>query len=75
MAYQVSTPGDVVDIKVFDLAGRLVRTLANGPQAPGYHFVMWDGRDDQGAGIRKGIYFVRARVGTQVKHVQVTMVR
>jgi hypothetical protein len=74
MAYRVATPADEVSIRVYDLAGRLVRTLAYGPQAPGIHVARWDGRDAQGAAVRKGLYFVRARVGTVERRAQVTFV-
>ena len=75
IAYAVARPDEMVDIRVYDLAGRLVRVLAKGTQAPGVHYAIWDGRDEQGAMIRKGMYFVRARVGGQLKHAQVTLMK
>jgi len=75
IAYAVATPDEIVDIRVYDLAGRLVRVLAKGMQAPGIHYAIWDGRDEQGASIRKGLYFVRARVGGQLKTAQVTLLK
>jgi hypothetical protein len=75
IAYAVARPDEVVDIRVYDLAGRLVRVLAKGTQTPGLHYAIWDGRDEQGASIRKGLYFVRARVGGQVKGAQVTLLK
>src|SRR5262249_52085544 len=44
MAYAVSDGGQRVEIAVFDLAGRRVRTLASGVESPGRHDVAWDGR-------------------------------
>jgi hypothetical protein len=75
MAYVVSRPDEPVSIRVYDLAGRLVRTLARDVQAPGRHLVTWDGRDEQGASIRSGVYFVRSQVGGQTRRSQVTFVR
>jgi len=40
--------GENVSIRVYDVGGRLVRTLANVVQSPGRHSVAWDGRDEQG---------------------------
>ena len=74
LAYRVATPTDEVNIRVYDVAGRLVRVLASGPQAAGIHVARWDGRDTQGAAVRKGLYFVRARVGGLERRAQVTFV-
>jgi hypothetical protein len=45
-------------LAVYDLAGRQVRLLADGFRAAGPHDVTWDGRDDDGAPVRPGVYFV-----------------
>ena len=45
-----------VSLLVFDVNGRLVRTLASGPQAAGAHTVSWNGRDDRGQAVPSGIY-------------------
>lgn len=50
-----------VDASVFDVAGRRVRTLHDGPLAAGTHALAWDGRDAQGVPSAAGVYFVRAR--------------
>jgi hypothetical protein len=45
---------------VFDLRGRLVRTLLDTASAPpGYHEVRIDGRDGTGAKLASGVYFYR----------------
>ena len=75
MAYVVGAAGEPVSINVYDVSGRLVRTLANAVEAPGNHSVVWDGRDDQGVRMRQGVYFVHARIGYQVKQVRVTFLK
>ncbi|MEO5616803.1 MAG: alpha amylase C-terminal domain-containing protein [Candidatus Eisenbacteria bacterium] len=47
------------NLSVFDLTGRMVRTLANGEYAAGEHVARWDGRDDSGQASAPGLYFVR----------------
>jgi hypothetical protein len=49
-----------VRVKVYDLAGRVVRTLFDGSQHAGRHGIVWDGRDGAGSAAAVGIYFVRA---------------
>ena len=46
-------------LAVFDVAGRLVRTLHDGPAAAGESSLIWDGRDDAGRPAGTGVYFVR----------------
>jgi hypothetical protein len=48
-----------VRLGVYDLSGRLVRTLADGERAAGEHTIEWDGRDEARASLEAGIYFVR----------------
>jgi len=46
-------------LKLYDLAGRLVRTLQDGPLAAGPHTRVWDRRSDLGALMAPGVYFSR----------------
>lgn len=52
-----------VAVRVFDPAGRLVRTLVNETRAAGRHGVTWDGRDDGGRSVASGAYFYEVRAG------------
>ena len=45
-------------VSVFDLAGREVAVLANGPFGPGRHFAPWDGRTATGR-ASSGLYYVQ----------------
>jgi hypothetical protein len=61
-----------VDLKVYDVQGRLVKTLMDGrgaPLGPGVHNVNWDGTDDGGRRVASGVYFykleARDRVATR----------
>ncbi len=57
--YDVPEGGGLMDISVFDVAGRLVTTLYSGHHESGTHSVTWNGRDDRGRDVASGIYFVR----------------
>jgi len=52
-----------VDLALYDVAGRLVRTLLGGHHEAGEHRVVWDGRDDQGRAVSSGTYLCRVRAG------------
>src|SRR5439155_22273886 len=57
LAYAVGATGERVDIRVYDLAGRLVRTLISESQDQGVHVASWDGRRDDGTKVTNAIYF------------------
>jgi hypothetical protein len=57
--------GMKVSLKVYDIAGQLIRTLLDGYMEPGHRRILWDGRDDEGARTGSGIYFYNLRVGNQ----------
>ncbi len=48
-----------VNLRVFDASGRVVRSLGSGLRAAGTHTAAWDGRDDSGRELARGVYFVR----------------
>ena len=50
-------------LRVLDLAGRVVRTLADGEFAAGRHESAWDGLEAAGAVAPAGIYFVTLEAG------------
>ncbi|MBI4727817.1 T9SS type A sorting domain-containing protein [candidate division TA06 bacterium] len=56
--YQLAKPG-LVNLKVYNIAGQLVRTLDEGYRIPGAHSIKWDGRDSQGNKVSSGIYIYR----------------
>jgi hypothetical protein len=57
--YDVPAGGGAVTLRVFDVSGRLVRTLVDGQQIPGWKSVVWNGRDDRDRGVSSGVYFYR----------------
>ena len=46
-----------VDLGVYDVTGRQVRTLVSGPYEAGVHGVTWDGRTADGKAAAAGMYF------------------
>jgi hypothetical protein len=46
-------------LAMFDMTGRLVRTLVSGHRDAGSHRVTWDGRDEAGRRVASGVYLAR----------------
>jgi hypothetical protein len=49
------------EVAVFDVAGRLVRTLWSGDLPAGPKPFVWEGRDNRGVSVSSGVYLVRLR--------------
>jgi hypothetical protein len=64
-----------VSIRVYDVAGRLVRTLVDGHRGPDHYSVVWDGRDNGGRAVAGGIYFCRIEAGAFVQTRKMTLLR
>jgi hypothetical protein len=56
-----------VRLQVFDLAGRLVVTLADRPEHAGWHVVAWNGRDARGVRVPSGVYVARLESGGETR--------
>ena len=67
IAYAVpaSKAGQKVEVVVYDVAGRRVKTLARGSGQPGWTRFSWDLTDDRGRRVATGTYFVKAALGEQ----------
>jgi hypothetical protein len=56
--FRLAKPGEAT-LRVFDPAGRCVRTLANGPFPAGEQSLVWDGTNDRGHRLGAGIFWLR----------------
>jgi hypothetical protein len=56
--YGLPSAGHVL-LCVYDVAGRLVRTLIDGNRPAGWHEAAWDGLDEAGRPAASGVYFCR----------------
>ena len=52
-----------VQLHVYGVDGRLVRTLASGPMGAGHHILSWDGTDEGGNHIASGVYLYKLIAG------------
>lgn len=57
IAFDVPSGGATVTLRIYDVSGRLVRTLVEGFEPAGPRDVNWYGRDDQGRPVASGTYY------------------
>ena len=73
--YDVPAGGGHITLAVYDVAGRLVRTLVDDVQTAGQKRATWDGRDSRGESAASGIYFYRLKTPTVVKTLKMALLR
>ncbi len=74
LAFALPTDGPTL-LAIYDLRGRLVRTLADGAIPAGNHEVTWTGTDTQGRPVARGLYFAVLEAGGERRVRKLTLVR
>jgi len=64
-----------VEIEIYDLRGRIIRTLIRGEVEPGLYEAVWNGRDDAGQTVPSGVYFYRLKVGSYDSVMKMLMLK
>jgi hypothetical protein len=72
--YQLSAISRVI-LKIYDLQGRLIRTLVDDNLPSGYYLTRWDGMDEKGQPVASGIYFYRIKAGDFVQTKRMLLMR
>jgi len=62
VSFEYSIPFDCeIEIKIFDVLGKIVRTLVDGPQKRGVYKISWNGTDNIGKPVSSGTYLYRLK--------------
>ncbi len=73
---EYALPSDVTArVAIYDVAGREVAVLAEGPHAAGTYRVSWDGRVERGSDAASGVYFARLETMGNRKAMTLRVVR
>ena len=64
-----------VRLRIYDVSGRLVRTLVDGARGTGEHFERWNGTDSSGRSVASGVYFYRLEAGSFVETKKMVLLR
>ncbi|MBU8923301.1 MAG: M6 family metalloprotease domain-containing protein [Bacteroidales bacterium] len=64
-----------VSLRIYDVAGRLVRVLLNEKRDVGRYEEVWNGLDDRSGIVSSGVYFYRLIAGDQVRTRKMVLMR
>jgi hypothetical protein len=62
-------------IAVYDVSGKVVRVLVDGPARPGRHEITWDGTNEKGQRVASGVYFFSLESGDVRDRQSVVLLR
>ena len=68
----LATDAAGVSLRVYDVLGRRVRQLWQGPLRAGSYRFTWDGRDDVGKAVAAGVYIYKVEVDGQIEAKKTT---
>lgn len=70
---------NVVNLSIYDISGRVVRTLLSGELVAGFYTgsqaIVWNGKDDSGNNVSSGVYFYRLRADGEDQTRKMVLVR
>ena len=69
ISYQLSAFSKV-ELSIFNILGRKVRTLVNDNKDAGQYSVGWDGRDDSGKCVVSGVYLYRLKLNNHISEIK-----
>ena len=70
------TKSEKVEVKVYDVTGRLVKTVANRVFQGGVeHVVTWDGTNELGSSVSRGVYFYQLRSPSFTSEKKLTVLK
>lgn len=72
--FSLPDPG-LVDLAIFDIGGRRVRTLVSGRVSAGVHRAIWDGRNDASRSVASGTYFCQLLAAGQRFSTRLVLIR
>lgn len=74
IAYEIPEPG-MITVRIYNLAGQLIRTLIDEYQAAGQHQVSWNGRDAAGKDVASGMYVAAMQCREIIRTHKLTLIR
>ncbi len=74
ITYSLPT-GSHVRITIYDVAGKVIRTLVDGIKPAGFNREVWKGDDDSGMRLGAGVYFACLRAGNFCQTQKLLLVR
>ena len=64
-----------VEVAIYDVNGRLVKTLVDSKMEAGLHSAVWDGTNDRGNKVGSGVYWSKMKTATYTSNKQMVILK
>jgi len=64
-----------IEVKIFDMLGRLVRTLTSGEFSAGNYELEWNGKNSKGNQVNSGVYFCQLRSNRKSQIIKMNLLK
>ena len=65
----------MINITIYDMLGREVKTLINQTQDAGYRSIIWDATNDYGKPVSAGIYLYQIQAGEYMQTKKMVLLK
>jgi len=72
--YEIPKDGEV-EISIYDLTGRLIRTIVNQNQQAGTHSAVWNGQTESGSKVASGMYMYTVKYANTVSSKKMLLIK
>ena len=66
---------EIINITIYDMMGRIVKTLVNGSQTAGFKSVQWDAKNDRNDPVSAGLYLYTIQAGDFRKTKKIVLLK
>ena len=74
ITYSIGKTGKV-SLKIFDIMGRIIKTLVNGEVTAGIYNIQWNVNDEKGIAVPAGIYFLRMETDNYSETKKISVIK
>ncbi len=74
ITFDIAQDGNV-SLQVFDIQGRLIKTLLNNSLFAGRHKIKWDGKTSNGNTAASGVYLIKLKTSDYSKYIKVSLLK
>ncbi|MEN3043596.1 MAG: hypothetical protein ABDH37_00060 [Candidatus Hydrothermales bacterium] len=64
-----------VDITIYSVTGRKIKTLVNGVRKPGVYYLLWNKEDEKGKKVGQGTYLVKVKTKEKEEIKKIILIR
>ncbi len=64
-----------VEVVIYNLLGRKIRTLVDRDHSPGQYSAVWDGKDNTGRQVASGVYFYSLKADGFIKSKKMVLLK